>query len=635
MSLNAAQQRAVDHRGSGLLVLAGAGTGKTRVITHRIKTLVDEGVPEWAILAVTFTNKAAKEMRERLSQMGVSEDVWIGTFHATGMRVLRMFPEQVGYKRNFTIVDADGQKALCKALLADVDLKGKKVAEGLVLHYIQGLKGKDKGPDQVGAEGSDVPKPLIRIVKEVYERYEEALKRSNSMDFADLLLNTVRLLRGAKGTPAEKMLTKFRHVLVDEFQDTNAIQMEMADLFATRGELCVVGDDDQSIYGWRGADPDGMMRFASRPGVELVKLEENYRCTAPILDCANAVIARNGKRLGKTLRPNKSGDLVRVTLVASDRDEANAVAKSIRTPYSDHAILYRTHAQSRPIEEALRRYGIPYVIVGGMRFYDRAEVKDLMAFYRLSVNPHSDMDLLRVANKPARGMGAKKMGALKTKAAKAGVTMYQALKDSDDPASQKLYKLLSDLISARHSCMVLSEFHDAVVGLTGYRAALVKTVQTTQSIPQKEKAQSQIENVDELASDVAQYSMDHSMASVEEYLEHVALVSSFDKESGPAVPLMTIHASKGLEFEHVHLVGFEEKIMPHANVVKESEEAKDPTLIEEERRLAYVAITRARRKLDITLAKIRMRGSRTERADPSRFLGELPQGRYRLLGFKE
>jgi DNA helicase II / ATP-dependent DNA helicase PcrA len=635
VSLNAEQARAVAHRGSGLLVLAGAGSGKTRVITTRIKALTDEGVPPHRILAVTFTNKAAKEMRERLAKMGVSEDVWIGTFHATGVRVLRMFAEQVGYKRNFTIYDADAQKALVKALLADVDTRGKKVADGLVLHFISHLKGEDRGPEFVEHDDSEVPRGLRKIVREVYERYEEALLRSNAMDFADLLLNTVRLLRKAKGTPAEKMLTRFDHVLVDEFQDTNKIQMEMADLFATRGELCVVGDDDQSIYGWRGADPDGMMRFAGRPGVELVKLEENYRCTSPILDCANTVIARNKKRLGKTLRANKDGELVRVSLLSSEREEARQVATSIRKPYGHHAVLYRTHAQSRPIEEALRREAIPYTIVGGLRFYDRAEVKDVLAFFRLAVNPKADMDLLRVANKPSRGMGAKKMGALKTAAAKKGVTMYEALKDLQDEKAQGLYKLLRDLAGAKHSSLGLLEFFDAVMRLTGYKAALVRTAKESSSVAQREKAQQQIENVNELASDVATYAGDNPGATVEDYIEHVSLVSSFDKESGPTVSLMTIHAAKGLEFEHVHLVGFEENLLPHANSVKAAQERGKYDEIEEERRLTYVAITRAKTRLDVTLVKMRTKAGKVERAVPSRFLAELPEGRHRKLGFKE
>jgi DNA helicase-2/ATP-dependent DNA helicase PcrA len=623
----------VKHRGSGLLVLAGAGTGKTRVITHRIADLVEEGVEEKRILAVTFTNKAAKEMRHRLSEMGVSDEVWIGTFHSTGMRILRMHCELVGYKKNFTLYDDSDQKALVRALLADVNTRGKKVSDRLVHSYIQQMKGKDQGPKEVEHENSLVPYSLRRIVKDVFVRYEEALIRSNAMDFADLLINTTRLLRNAKGTEAEWLLGRFKHVLVDEFQDTNAIQMEMVDLFSTSGETCVVGDDDQSIYGWRGANPDGMMDFNARPGVQLVKLEENYRCTAPILDCANAVIANNGKRLGKTLRPNKDGELVRVSLFSDERAEAKAVAQSIKDPWGNHAILYRTHAQSRPLEEALRLHGIPYTIVGGLRFYDRSEIKDVLAYFRLAVNPKADMDLLRVANVPSRGMGPKKMGALKTFSARKSLCMFDALKESDDEKSIALRKILLDLAKAKNTAFTLLDFFDNMMALTGYRDALVKTIKGSKSIVQREKAQGKLDNVNELANDLSQFTMERPGSTVEDYLEHVALVSSFYKESGPAVSLMTIHASKGLEFPHIHLVGFEEKLLPHFNSIKAAEEKGKYQEIEEERRLTYVAITRAKDKLDITLARMRSKAGRPERAIPSRFLKELPEGRHKRMGF--
>jgi len=382
-----------------------------------------------------------------------------------------------------------------------------------------------------------------------------------------------------------------------------------------------------------GANPDGMMDFNARSGVELVKLEENYRCAAPILDCANAVIANNSKRLGKTLRANKDGELVRVSLFSDERAEAKAVAQSIKEPYGDHAILYRTHAQSRPLEEALRHAGIPYTIVGGLRFYDRAEVKDVLAYFRLAINPKADMDLLRVANKPSRGMGPKKMGALKTSSARKNLCMFDALKDAKDDKSAGLREVLLNLAKAKHSAFTLLDFYDAVMNITGYKAALQKTAQNARSIVQRDKAQNQIANVEELANDLAQYTAEHPGATVEDYLEHVALVSSFDKEAGPAVSLMTIHASKGLEFPHIHLVGFEENLLPHINSIRAAEEKGKMAEIEEERRLTYVAITRAKERLDITLVRIRSRAGRPDRALPSRFLEELPEGRFRKLGF--
>lgn len=632
MTLNFAQERAVKHRGSGLLVLAGAGSGKTRVITTRIKSLVDEGVRESQILAVTFTNKAAVEMRGRLGKMGVSKDVWVGTFHATGVRILRRHGGLVGYRRDFTIYDSEAQKALIKALLADTDTGRLEVSEGYILQCIGNLKGEGKGPDDVGSEGG-IAVVLRPIVAEVYRKYEVALRKTNAMDFADLILRTVEILRNAKGTEAEWLLRNFKHVLVDEFQDTNKLQMEMVDLLGGCGEICVVGDDDQSIYGWRGAYPDGMQEFADREGVELIKLEENYRCTEAILDCANSLIARNKKRLGKTLRANKRGDLVCVHRLGTERDEARQVALSISRPYGEHAILYRTHAQSRAIEEALRRAGVPYTIIGGLRFYDRAEIRDVFSFFRLAVNPQSDIDLLRVANKPSRGMGLKKMGGLKTRATGRGVSIYDELKESTDKKEIQLRGLLDRLGSLRHEATSLLDFFEQTMRITGYLAALENKARGSKSAVQREKAEAQVENVQELASDMASYDEEHPGAKIDDYLEHIALVSSFDKESGDSVPLMTIHAAKGLEFDHVHLVGFEEGLLPHSNALQEMKEKGGIKELEEERRLAYVAITRAKSKLDITMVKMRSRGGRTERAEPSRFFDELPSRSIRKLGF--
>ena len=476
---------------------------------------------------------------------------------------------------------------------------------------------------------SDVPESLHDIVGEVFRRYEEGLKRSNAMDFADLLLNTVRLLRRGEKSGAAWLLTRFRQVLVDEFQDTNKLQMDMVDLLASNGEVCVVGDDDQAIYSWRGADPSGMFRFAERPGVETVKLEENYRSTPSILDCANGVIVRNVRRLGKVLRPNKVGELVRVTRLDNERHEAQFVARKIVGPtWARYAVLYRTHAQSRALEEALRQRGIPYTIIGGLRFYDRAEIKDVLAYFRLAVNPRSETDLLRVANKPARGVGPKKVGALKTLSVTRGVGLYEALKDTGDEKIDGLLGVLEALGRARHACATPLDFFDAVMRTTGYRESLDRVAHRSRSLVQKEKARTRMDNVDELANDLSTYSSDHLGASVEDYLEHVALISSVDKDSGPVVSLMTIHAAKGLEFPHVFLVGFEEGLLPHANSIRESEETRDPSAIEEERRLAYVAITRAMDHLDVLMTRRRARMGRTEGAAPSRFFSDFPRGRF-------
>jgi DNA helicase-2/ATP-dependent DNA helicase PcrA len=624
--LNDTQQKAVQHRGSGLLVLAGAGTGKTRVITHRIADLVANGVSPREILAVTFTNKASREMKERLEKMRVptARDLgpWIGTFHATGLRILKLHGDELGYAKGFSIYDDDAQTSIVKALLADTP-GGDRVTPSLVHSYIS--KAKDAGIAHNELSESEIPEKLRDLVGNVYRRYDEELKRSNAMDYADLLLNTVKLLRRGPDAPAGWLLRKFRQVLVDEFQDTNKMQMEMVDLLSSNGETCVVGDDDQAIYGWRGADPGGMMRFSRRPGVMVVKLEDNYRSTAAILQCANAVIARNPSRLGKTLRSFKGhGAQVNLALVADERAEAEHVASRIVVGrWGDHAVLYRTHAQSRPIEEALRRRAIPYTIVGGLRFYDRFEIKDLMSYFRLAMNPRSDVDLIRIANRPARGVGTKKLGMLKTAAAKAQCPMYDVLDETNDPKLLHLREIVNALVDARE--MPLPEFYAKVLKATFYREALADTVRLSTSTAQREQAQDRLANVDELANDLSSFAQDHPGAKLEDYLDHVALVSSFDKESGPAVSLMSIHAAKGLEFPRVFLVGFEEGLLPHVNSLETFEVTRDPKPIEEERRLAYVAITRAMDHLDILVAQHRQRQGRYEVVVPSRFARDLPR----------
>jgi DNA helicase-2/ATP-dependent DNA helicase PcrA len=633
MSLNDTQQRAVRHRGSGLLVLAGAGTGKTRVITHRIADIVASGVSPRAILAVTFTNKAAREMKARLEKLHVptARDMgpWIGTFHATGLRILKLHADQLGYAPGFSIYDDDSQLAIVKALLGDTP-GGDKLTPPLVHSYIG--KAKDAGIGHAELHESDVPEKLRNLVGDVYRRYDIELRRSNAMDFADLLLNTVKLLRRGSDSPIGWLLRKFEQVLVDEFQDTNKMQMEMVDLLATNGETCVVGDDDQAIYGWRGADPSGMLRFAKRPGVALVKLEDNYRSTSAILECANAVITKNPARLGKTLRSFKgAGTQVHLSLVADERMEAEHVAARIVAPkWGDHAVLYRTHAQSRPIEEALRRRAIPYTIVGGLRFYDRYEIKDLMAYFRLAANPRSDVDLIRIANRPARGMGNKKLGLLKTQAAKAECPMYDVLDHTTDPKLLHLREIVNGLVDARS--LPLPDFYTQVLRLTFYRDALADTIKLSTSTVQREQAQGRLENVDELANDVASFAQDHPGATLDEYLEHVALVSSFDKESDPSVSLMSIHAAKGLEFPRVFLVGFEEGLLPHVNSIDVYETTQDSRPLEEERRLAYVAITRAMDQLEITVAQRRQRQGRTETMMPSRFARDLPRQHLKTTG---
>ena len=623
--LNEAQGKAVHHSGKGLLVLAGAGTGKTRVITTRISELVKARVDPTRILAVTFTNKAAKEMKARLNEMGVPEGSWIGTFHATGARILRNYPEDLGFQKGFSIYDEDAQKAIVKAILDDHE-HGDNIAPGLAHNYI--TYAKDCGYDWRELDKTPVPDRHLDLIREVMQKYEKTLLASNAMDFADLLGKTLELLK-MEGGPAAWLTSHFQHVLVDEFQDTNRVQLELTDLLGKHAQICVVGDDDQSIYSWRGADPRNMMSFANREGILTVKLEENYRSTKQILACANTLIAMNSGRLGKTLYCSKEGKKVRVVCLRTEKDEAEYVTSKMRAPWSDHAILYRTHALSRTFEETLRRRAIPYTIIGGTRFYDRSEIKDLIAYMRLSLNPASDVDLLRISNRPTRGMGAKTIAAVKTVASERGLTMHHVLGTSKKPKLVEFRKIIDSLIDMREA--PLREFYDHMIEVSGYRKALEKTIAESKSKDQAEKAGHKMENVDELASDIERYVEDHPDATLESYVEHVMLVSSMDKESGPVVSLMTIHAAKGLEFPHVYLVGAEEDILPHINSKRDAEIKGDKGPIEEERRLAYVAITRAMSELDITFVQARMLYGQVNSPKPSRFLGGLDKDSVETL----
>jgi DNA helicase-2/ATP-dependent DNA helicase PcrA len=631
MSLNAPQARAVSHRSGHLLVLAGAGTGKTRVLTHRIASLAKSGTPTDRILAVTFTNKAAREMQRRTTALGVPDGAWIGTFHSVGLRVLKRHADLLGYTRKFSVYDDDAQVTLIKSIWAELPSKTREaITPRMIAGHISYAKDSGLGPDQLA--DTPVPDALLGDVRTVFAKYEQALKAADAMDFADLLGNTVKILRKADGTEAAWLLRKFAHVLVDEFQDTNRLQMAMADLLATNGQICVVGDDDQVLYSWRGADPMGLLRFSHREGVEVVRLEDNYRSTRQILDCANALIAHNAVRLGKTLRTTKTGPSVRLTRVRSEREEAEYVAGKVTRPWESNAVLYRTHAQSRVLEEALRRRGVPYKIIGGWKFYDRLEIKDLLSYFRLALNPRSDVDLLRVANRPARGIGPKRLEGIRSEASRKQVSIFDVLEWSEDISLAPLLDTIVEL--GRCADEPLDIFYARVLEITGYRRALEDAANRSQSTNRREEALSKLENVDELAGDLASWMREHRTSTLESYLEHVALVSSFDDEADAAVSLMTIHAAKGLEFPRVFLVGFEEGILPHASAVRAAKDGGDQGHIEEERRLAYVAITRAMDVLEITLATTRQRGNTVVACDPSRFIDELPVASLEMTGFR-
>jgi DNA helicase-2/ATP-dependent DNA helicase PcrA len=660
--LNEPQAAAVAHGEGPLLVFAGAGSGKTRVITFRIANLVARlGVAPWRILAVTFTNKAAGEMRARLERLcgpEIARALWVGTFHATCARLLRAHGSAVGVRPNFVIYDSADQKAVVARALKDLGLDERRYPPRAVLAHIHKHKQEGRGPDEA-ASHSYVDDVALRL----YRTYEERLRAANAVDFEDLILLVARVLE-AEDTPqaygldvpdgaaeepnpvrleGDRIRRRFDYVLVDEFQDTNAIQYRfLRDLVAPHRNLCVVGDDDQSIYRWRGADVRNIRHFRrDYPEAMVVKLEQNYRSTGRIVAAALGVIARSHEREPKELwTANDPGDMVRVVAARDERDEAAFVVDCIRraraagTELREIAVFYRIHAQSRVLEEAMRAANVPYQIVGGTKFYDRAEVKDALAYLRILLNPSSDVDLLRVVNVPPRGLGQTTVDRLTAWATLHDATVFEALGRLDEisdigpPAKKRLAAfrdLLDGLMAARD--LPPTEIVSRILEETGYIKALEKE-DTSES-------DARLENLRELASSIHDYELEAEAAGevpgLPGFLERVTLVSDADalpqapdaggpREDGRVV-LMTVHGAKGLEFEIVVLTGMEEQMFPY----KGTDPGKDEEL-EEERRLAYVAITRARRHLAMTHTQMRQIFGTTRWNRPSRFLGELPKG---------
>lgn len=638
MSLNPDQLTAVEHRGSPLLVLAGAGTGKTRVITHRVAQLLDEGIEPWRILAVTFTNKAAGEMRERIDALAggrhTTRELWVGTFHSICARILRRHGEQVGLSPRFSIYDPGDQQTVMGQVLKELKVPEKLYTPRGVLTFLD--RAKNRGLEPSGIDRLQLPDPVASVVREAYALYEKRLRAADAADFGDLLLLAVKLLRGAgrprEGQladfePAARLLTRFQHVVVDEFQDTNPIQAELVDRLCGRAELCVVGDDDQAIYGWRGADVEQILRFADRhQGTRLVRLEQNYRSTTRILRCADAVIRRNRDRLGKTLWSDRGeGEAVRVIAVDDEREEARLVAYEIlhaiddgASP-SDFAIFYRTHAQSRAIEEQLRRVGLSCRIIGGVAFYERMEVKDVLSYLTLLLNPHSDVHLARIINRPARKIGKTSLTRLQDRAAAEGQSLWDALSEPTaaglgKSAAKRVHEFrgMIEGLRERAGALRLDELLAQIVETTGYRAWLDQDG--------SEEAQTRLENLQELLGNAQEFCEERPEAEPFEYLELVSLVGGERGEGdrGRAITMMTIHSAKGLEFPCVYLTGMEERIFPHARVLD------DPVQMEEERRLAYVAVTRAKDRLTLTLARRRRIYGQLQVGNPSRFVADLP-----------
>lgn len=637
LTLNSRQQEAVVYNGGPLLVLAGAGSGKTRVLTQRITHFIrDLKVSPWRIFAVTFTNKAAKEMKHRVVQeLGPSaNDLWISTFHSSCLRILRRHAEALGYERGFAIYDTSDQTALVKAVLATKEMNDKFFKPSVMLSHIDKAKNAGLSADDF-ATGGDY---FLGKVKEVYLGYQKELLRNQAMDFGDLILNVIRLFKTRPDILAEYQ-RQFQYVLVDEYQDTNPVQYELIKLLgALHQNIFVVGDDDQSIYKFRGAEIQNILNFQKDyPSAKVVRLEQNYRSTGNILTASNAVIRKNKERMGKELwTDNFAGDEILVMGGENERDEAIFVAKQIsmlREEFglSEMAVLYRTNAQSRSLEDELRKNRIPYKIFGGMKFYERAEIKDTLAYLRVLVNRADSVSLKRILNVPARGIGNTTVSKIDEAAMRASLSFWDVLRRVDDPAfgialspatvtKIKSFAALIEKIDKARTELPLDEFLPFLYEQTGYWQML--------TLEKSVEAESRKENLTEFVNVVEEFLESTPETKLEDFLDLVSLASDVDKlaENDPFVTLMTIHLCKGLEFPVVFLVGLEEGLFPHARSLEREED------IEEERRLCYVGMTRAKKKLFLCYAGERRIFGSAKFNFPSRFLEDLPSEVIRQIG---
>lgn len=628
-TLNPMQREAVFHTEGPLLILAGAGSGKTRVLTHRVAYLIDEReVNPWNILAITFTNKAAGEMRERVDQLVDfgAESVWVSTFHATCVRILRRYIESLGYSSNFSIYDGDDQKTLMKQVFKAMDVDTRQFKERSVLGTISSAKDKLIGPEEFLLNaGQDF---RLKRVGEIYKEYQRQLRKNNALDFDDLIVKTVELFRNNREV-LNHYQERFKYIMVDEYQDTNQAQFQLISLLAAQYKnLCVVGDDDQSIYRFRGADIENILSFETAfPGAEVIKLEENYRSTKNILNAANGVIRNNRGRKDKTLwTANETGDLIRFKQFDTARDEADFVARQIRDSscsYQDQAVLYRTNAQSRLLEERCIFYNVPYRLVGGVNFYQRREIKDILAYLKTIANGVDDLSVLRIINVPKRGIGAATMGKVTAFASAHSMSLYGALKEARmipelGKAADKIGKFVGQMESFRSRLLcedfAIQELIEGILDETGYREELEAEGEV--------EGQTRLENIEELVNKAVSYEEDSENPTLDEFLEQVALVADIDgmDESEDRVTLMTLHSAKGLEFPKVYLVGMEDGLFPGMMSIH----ADDRTELEEERRLCYVGITRAKEALVMTAARQRMVNGETHYCKPSRFMEEIP-----------
>jgi DNA helicase-2/ATP-dependent DNA helicase PcrA len=626
-SLNPTQLDAVKHTEGPLLILAGAGSGKTRVLTHRIAYILDQGLaaPE-EILAITFTNKAAGEMKDRVALLvgPDSRKMWVSTFHAFCARILRVHAEKLGYKREFTIYDGADQVRLVKRCIVELGKDPKRFSPRSFAAQISAAKNVLMTPDDYLRSTGGY---IAENVAEVYDLYQKRLYENNAMDFDDLIMQTVALLEIFPDV-RERYQTRFKYIHVDEYQDTNHAQYRLVNLLAAaHRNLCVVGDDDQSVYSWRGADIRNILDFErDYPEAKVVKLEQNYRSTQTILDAANAVVANNASRKPKELwTAGPQGEHIRIFTAVDEYAEARFVVSEVQRLMDsgasprDVAVFYRTNAQSRALEDVLVREGVPYQVVGGVRFYERAEIKDAMAYLAVISNPSDSGALERIINVPKRGLGSTSVARLQDHARRNGLPLYEALAEAEavdlTGAAKKACRAVRDLfegwrVAARE--VPPAELIGAVLDESGYRAEL----EAENTI----EAESRLENLEELINAAREYERYDPEPTLEGFLQEQALYSEQDAldTGGGQVALMTLHNAKGLEFDHVFVVGMEEGTFPHARSLDEQN-------LEEERRLCYVGITRARKSLTLSYAKLRSNWGEREYQIPSRFLSEIPE----------
>jgi DNA helicase-2/ATP-dependent DNA helicase PcrA len=630
-TLNPMQREAVYTTEGPLLVLAGAGSGKTRALTHRIAYLIEEkGVNPWNILAITFTNKAAKEMRNRVDQLVEygAESIWVATFHSTCVRILRRHIELLGFDKNFSIYDGDDQKTLIKQVMKTLDVDPKLYKERTVMKQISDAKDNLISPDQFYKEAAgDFRKMKIG---EIYQEYQSQLQKNNAVDFDDLIVKTVELFQ-THPEVLEYYQERFRYIMVDEYQDTNNAQFALIYLLANKYQnLCVVGDDDQSIYKFRGANIQNILNFEEKfQNTHVVKLEQNYRSTKNILDVANEVIRHNTGRKDKRLwTDNEEGKKIQLKVYPTARDEAENIALELMAmktrgfEYKDAAVLYRTNAQSRLIEERLVNKNIPYHLVGGVNFYQRKEIKDVLAYLKTIENGLDDLAAQRIINVPKRGIGAVTIGKIVDFARENGLSFYAAMKEYEvipslGRATDKIRDFVTQIQMYRTKqeyCSV-SELIEEILDTTGYRQELIdeNTIE----------AQTRLENIQELVNKAVDFEQSAEQeVTLGQFLEEVALVADVDSlnDDDDKVTLMTLHGAKGLEFDKVYLCGMEDGLFPGYNSIM----SDDPTDLEEERRLAYVGITRAKKELTLTAAKQRLVNGEPRFSKISRFCQEIP-----------